>query len=343
MACFFMWRYRYTILLILLFVGGYVLHAWHFEFGKTQHQHYVYDSTKTVTTIGCDLWISPFGTEQKFLDLINRAQHRIYIQSYLVTNKKIITALQQASMRSWVDIKMMIERKPYQSYRDDYAALEYYFSGTSIELLPDTQLGLDYLHAKLTIIDDAYIVQTANLTASSFTKNREHFLYGTDPIILSGLLDVFLNDWYNTAYYASDLHPNIVVCPINCRAVVEWLLSSAQQSIAIQTQYITDPILMDILKEKTSLDMQIVVADVDSNDNVLAYFGPEKVRYLPKPYVHTKTILIDDKILLVGSMNMSANSLDENREIGLLTLDSGEIQTFLTQFDKDRKASKWRR
>ena len=75
--------------------------------------------------------------------------------------------------------------------------------------------------------------------------------------------------------------------------------------------------------------MQIVVADVDSNDAVLKYFGPDKVKYLPKPYVHTKMILIDDKILLVGSMNMSANSLDENREIGLLTLDAQVIQNFL--------------
>jgi len=175
----------YRLLTIaLLFVIGYSLSAWHFEFGKTEHQDYVFDSTDIADITGA-LRTSPFGTEQKFLDLINNAQDRIYIQSYLVTNKKIITALQQASIRSGVDIKLMIERKPYQSYRDDYAALEYYFSGTSIELLPDTQLGIDYLHAKLTIIDDAYIVQTANLTASSFTKNREHFLYGTDQLILS--------------------------------------------------------------------------------------------------------------------------------------------------------------
>ncbi|MBP7062155.1 hypothetical protein KA037_03930 [Patescibacteria group bacterium] len=176
---------RYRLLTLgLLFIVGYSLSAWHFEFGKTEHQDYMFDSTYIANITGA-LRKSPFGTEQKFLDLINNAQDRIYIQSYLVTNKKIITALQQASIRSGVDIKLMIERKPYQSYRDDYAALEYYFSGTSIELLPDTQLGIDYLHAKLTIIDDAYIVQTANLTASSFTKNREHFLYGTDQLILS--------------------------------------------------------------------------------------------------------------------------------------------------------------
>lgn len=334
-------RYR-LLTILLLFILGYGLSAWHFEFGKTEYQDYVFDSTKTTNTTGT-LRISPFGTESKFLDLINNAQDRIYIQSYLVTNKKIIAALQNASTRSGIDIKMMIERKPYQSYRDDYAALEYYFSWTSIQLLPDTQLWVDYLHAKLNIIDNSYVVQTANLTASSFTKNREHFLYGTDPSILSGLLQVFLDDWYDRVYYAADLQPNVVICPINCREVIEWLLSSAQQSIVIQTQYITDPAVMDILKNKSSLDIQIIVADVDSNDAVLRYFWPRKARYLPKPYVHTKMILIDGKTLLIGSMNMSPNSLDENREIGLLVSDQGVIQNFLAQFAIDRKASKWRR
>lgn len=334
--------YRYIISVFAVFVLGYLTQAWHFDVKNLVYHDYVFDVDQ-IKDVDGDLRISPFGTEQKFIDLIQHAQHRIYIEGYLVTNKKIITALQQASMHSWIDIKMMIERKPYESFRDDYAALEYYFSGTSIELLPDTQLGIEYLHAKLNIIDDVYVVQTANLTLSSFTKNREHFLYGTDTGVLSGLLQVFLDDRYDRPYYAAQLQPNIVVCPTNCREVVESLLSSAQTSIRIQTQYITDPTILEILADKSSLDMQIIVADVDSNDHVLRYFGPAKVRYLHKPYVHTKMILIDGKTLLVGSMNLSANSLDANREIGLITLDTHAIDSFVTQFDRDRIASKWKR
>lgn len=334
---------RYRILVVLLvFAIGYVLSTWHFEFGNKQDQNYTFDTGTIVAHTGV-LWISPFGTEQRYIDMIDHARHRIYIESYLVTNKKIINALLRASTRTGINIRMMIERKPYESYRDDYAALEYYISGTSIQLLPDTQLGIDYLHAKLNIIDDAYIVQTANLTVSSFSKNREHFLYGDNPTILSWLVWVFLDDRYDRPYYAGQLHPDIVVCPINCRSVVQWLLSSAKHSIIIQTQYITDPKVLDILKEKSDLDMHLIVADIDSNDTVLRYFGPTKVRYLAKPYVHTKMILIDGATLLVWSMNLSQNSLDENREIWLITTDGDVIDTFRKQFDLDRDVSKGRR
>ncbi|MBU0626101.1 hypothetical protein KKG31_03715 [Patescibacteria group bacterium] len=66
-----------------------------------------------------------------------------------------------------------------------------------------------------------------------------------------------------------DIHPNLVVCNINCRIVIEKLLSDAQESIIIQTQYITDPTIMDILQSKTGLEMKVLVSDTDSNIQII--------------------------------------------------------------------------
>jgi phosphatidylserine/phosphatidylglycerophosphate/cardiolipin synthase-like enzyme len=51
-------------------------------------------------------------------------------------------------------------------------------------------------------------------------------------------------------------------------------------------------------------------------------------------------ILIDHKLLLLGSMNLSANSLDKNREIWILLTDPTLISQFSSQFTKDRWISK---
>jgi phosphatidylserine/phosphatidylglycerophosphate/cardiolipin synthase-like enzyme len=48
-------------------------------------------------------------------------------------------------------------------------------------------------------------------------------------------------------------------------------------------------------------------------------------------------ILIDHKILLLGSMNLSDNSLDNNREIWILLIDPIIIDEFATQFYTDRE------
>jgi phosphatidylserine/phosphatidylglycerophosphate/cardiolipin synthase-like enzyme len=50
-------------------------------------------------------------------------------------------------------------------------------------------------------------------------------------------------------------------------------------------------------------------------------------------------ILVDNKTLLLGSMNLSATSLDKNREIWILLLDTAIIDTFTTQFYQDWKKS----
>ena len=113
-----------------------------------------------------------------------------------------------------------------------------------------------------------------------------------------------------------DIHPNLVVCNINCRGVIEQLLNSAKESIIIQTQYITDDAIRSILKTKKDLaELKMLVADTDDNDDLLRYFGNEHAKKLKKYYNHTKMILIDHQILLLGSMNLSATSLDKNREI----------------------------
>ena len=113
-----------------------------------------------------------------------------------------------------------------------------------------------------------------------------------------------------------DIHPNLVICNINCRGVIEQLLTSAKQSIIIQTQYITDDALRNILKTKKILpELKMLVADTDDNNDLVNYFGEDYARKFEKYYNHTKMILIDHKILLLGSMNLSQTSLDENREI----------------------------
>lgn len=132
------------------------------------------------------------------------------------------------------------------------------------------------------------------------------------------------------------------MCNINCRSVIEHLLSSAQKSIVIQTQYISDQGVLDILKKKASaetFDIKLLLADTYENKKVLSYFGKQRAKILKKPYNHTKMILVDDTTLLLGSMNLSSNSLDNNREIGAIIKDRIVIDKFLKYFYMDWRSS----
>ncbi|MEI8092371.1 MAG: phospholipase D-like domain-containing protein [bacterium] len=134
--------------------------------------------------------------------------------------------------------------------------------------------------------------------------------------MLQSLRTIFAKDRVGERITLNDIHPNLVICNINCRGVIENILSGAKTSIIIETQYINDPSLTDILsrQQKKITEMKLLVSDITTNDMIQNYL-PKVTKKFPKPYLHAKMILIDHKLLLLGSMNLSSNSLDQNREI----------------------------
>lgn len=51
------------------------------------------------------------------------------------------------------------------------------------------------MHAKYMILDDEWVVETANWTRASFASNREFFIQGDDTDILANLSQIFLADF----------------------------------------------------------------------------------------------------------------------------------------------------
>ncbi len=281
---------------------------------------------------------SPGESLEQELTAFNTTKRNLDIWTYEFTQKDIKTALKRLA-QSGVNIRIIVEDKKFQQYQNTLKELSGYFSGyTTIQLKSDKQMGTEYTHAKVNLIDNGFIIQTANLTHSSFAKNREHFFQSTDSWVRKSLHTIFEKDRKGELLTMKDINANLVVCNINCRGVIETLLRWAKSSIIIQTQYITDDRIREILKTKRDVqEFKVLVADTHDNDDLVAFFGDEYAKKFKHYYNHTKMILIDHKILLLWSMNLSATSLDKNREIGILLIDQSLIDKFAKQFYDDWK------
>ena len=272
----------------------------------------------------------------QYENFLNSTDKYLKLETYDFTNKFFKTRFQNLSNR-WVLVQIILENNKYQQYQNIFRELQNLFSwNKNIELRSDEQMWTMYVHAKVTLNEDAFWVQTANLTKSSFESNREHFFYSNDSKFHDSLERLLDADWVWDDLSILNLHPNLVVCPINCRDVIKTLLESAKKSIVIQTQYIVDDEILDILHKKSEeVDMAIIVADTDDNYDLISYFWPWIARTLKTHYNHTKMILVDGKYLLLGSMNLSSNSLDKNREIWIILMDTGHILQFEKWFKQD--------
>jgi cardiolipin synthase A/B len=56
-------------------------------------------------------------------------------------------------------------------------------------------------------------------------------------------------------------------------------------------------------------------------------------------YMHAKIIVVDNKVAYVGSENISVQSLDQNRELGIIVSDPSVLNTLQTTFQYDWGAS----
>ena len=197
-----------------------------------------------------------------------------------------------------------------------------------------------YVHSKTAVRENWALIQTANLNHSSFFSNREYFFFTQNTWIIASLSGIFYKDRIGLPLLKSDIHPNLAVCPINCRGIIEHLISSARSSIVIQNQYIDDAKILSLIQEQQKSlwisNVNIQLSKTPQNEQLLPVLGTS-LHLFSKPYLHAKMLLIDEKLLLLSSINLSSNSMDNNREVGILLTDPIVIREFIEQFRKDWK------
>lgn len=298
-----------------------------------------FDSSEIVTLSGT-LFASPKESFDPRKKIISSARWHLDMWMYDITYNRAKLPLVQLA-ESWLPMRVILEDDKYSSFGNSYIGTKALFEDAGIKMMSDSDLGLwtNYVHAKVFVTPSRAIIQTANLTNGGFNTSREYYVQITDPTIIANLQALFDADWKGEPLDASQIHPNILVCPINCRSTLQSLIRNAHSSIIIQNQYIEDPAIAKLIASKKNITKQIIVADNDFSTGTLASFG-EQARILTSPYPHAKMMLIDDRYLVVSSINFSTNSMDNNREIGVIVTNRDAIDYFTTRFTQDRDKAK---
>lgn len=105
--------------------------------------------------------------------------------------------------------------------------------------------------------------------------------------------------------------------------------------------YMTDSAVASAVKAKAAAGVAVRVllgdpAWVTSNTQTAQDLAAAKipVRYFKVADLHAKLVLVDDAAF-VGSENLSTNSLDHNREVGVMVTNKAPLDAIRVQFEKD--------
>lgn len=281
-----------------------------------------------------ELIIEPDSGREPILTAIKQSKLSINLALYGLTDKSFMQPLAEAK-KAGKSVRVLLEPQPYKAMNENAQAIQF-LQHTQIPLhWPDTQFK--FLHQKTFLFDHhAALVMTFNLTHSSFKNERNFALLITNPAMVQEIQQVFDADWQRQKVTVEN--PNLVWSPDNSRKKILALIQQAQSEIKIYTQNIADYQVIGALAKaaRANIKVQILLSTLPTQKrlNYLLRAGV-KVHFSHGYMIHAKVMLIDQKRAMIGSINLTRTSLDENRELSVITEDKKAVHELIETFKHD--------
>lgn len=234
-----------------------------------------------------------------------------------------------------------------------------------------------FQHGKMIIVDNRYLLlSSGNFNSSSLcapvsTKCNRDFSYLTKnaEIIryLRGILERDMKgERWEFKKVISQSPPSLTISPESAPRIVS-LIRSAKKSIWVQNQYLEDPAINNALIDKAQqgLDVHVQVSAFCSfgmpsdakklkinkiytefdSAGIKTRIFTSKIPVGNRPgYLHSKALLIDEKVGWIGSINGSETSSLQNREFGIIFKNQKSIEQFKRVLQDDfnhEKTQSW--
>jgi cardiolipin synthase A/B len=130
---------------------------------------------------------------------------------------------------------------------------------------------------------------------------------------------------------------NLIVSPDDSRSKLAALIRSAHHVIRLYAEEIGDTSIEKLLvtEHRKGVIVQVVL-ESGATPVAAAYLRVNGVslREIGSPYIHAKVLDVDDHLAFVGSENLSTQSLDLNREVGLL-IRGPDVERIVSVFESD--------
>ena len=281
------------------------------------------------------VFVQPEDGRAPLLEEIAAARASVDVAVYLLSDDATIAALEAAVARG-VPVRVLLEEHPFGG------------AGNHVEIFERLRrAGVDarwgnpafrFSHVKTVVVDRAVaVVMNQNLTESAFDQNRELNVVTTRPADVAQAAAIFAADWER----AAEPPPGpLVVSPTNARSQLLALIGGAERSLDVYAEVVRDPEFVAALAEAAArgVAVRLVMSPGEERQLVelrqLAAAGVA-VRFVGSPYIHAKLFLVDGERAFVGSQNMTATSLDQNRELGLIVEEPGALERIGRVFADD--------
>jgi phosphatidylserine/phosphatidylglycerophosphate/cardiolipin synthase-like enzyme len=250
------------------------------------------------------------------LRIIGAAKKTLMLSLFRCDDFKVLDALAAALERD-VKVEILVTRRA-KGWKKKLDQLWHVLESMGAKLYRYADPVVKY-HAKYIVADDGpALVASLNFTRQCFTNTADFLLTTHNPGVVTGLKKLFRLDCGTPgAVLPKRLSSELIVGPEHARERFATLISGARRSISIVDPKLTDPAMLGLIKSKKAAGLNVRVLGSRSVGGLVS---------------HGKLILIDDEFAVIGSLALSALSLDFRREVAILVRDRPAVLRLVNLF-----------
>src|ERR1700722_7751562 len=301
--------------------------------------------TSAVTRSG-PLVIEPGAGFSPVYSVIKGARHSIDVTMYEFADTTAEHDLAAAAKRG-VRAHVILDRRAKSENATAYSYL-----GSHGVMVTWSSSSYHYTHQKTLVVDGTEaVIMTANLTSKYYPTSRDFLVIDTSRSDVSAITAVFNADFAHRAVRPSD-GSDLVWSPTDAQTKLLGLINGATSSLRIYSEEMGDTTVENALIKaaKRGVDVQICGenedGEYDSAYAKLARAGIHISYYSSSTgfYIHGKVIEADygtsHAKIFIGSENFSSTSLNDNRELGLITSNHAALAAIASTFAADFRSGK---
>jgi len=258
--------------------------------------------------------VAAFERREAVLEVIRGARAHLMLSLFRCNDKEIFRELRAAVERG-VTVEVLVTSRAKggkKKLRKLWRRLE--DTGATVFAYNDPVVKY---HAKYLVADDGpALVASLNLTRKCFVKTCDVVVVTHDPAVISGLKLLMAADREGNAA-PETLPDRLILGPERARRQFTAIIEQARSSISLVDAKLSDPGILALLEERRAAGVAVRVHDE---------------RHLGDFKVHGKIMLVDDERVIVGSLALTALSLDFRREVAIEVTEPAGVRAIQTLF-----------
>ncbi|MFD4874145.1 phospholipase D-like domain-containing protein [Streptomyces sp. NPDC058420] len=287
---------------------------------------------------------SQSGTTQPTIyDFIDSATSSLDMTMYELEDTTAVNDL-IALEKKGVTVRVVLDRAHQSANSSAYTALTN--AGAGVVWSPSAFV---YTHQKTITVDGTKsLVLTGNLTSQYYSTGRDYGVFTDDTRDVAAIEKVFDADYAGTSVTPTD-GDHLLWSPTDSRSRLLTVINAATKTLDVEELEFSDSTVVNaiVARAKAGVTVRVVLetpADYSSEVSAIKAAGGKVVGYSDPDgfYIHAKAMVADYGLstqeVEAGSMNISSNSLSNNRELGIILTGTGVAQSVATTIETTFKS-----